>query len=95
MYNIWTPTLNRVVLHDYWAVDVQISHTFQVNAYLDALYDEQHEMDPETSCTGLGRPRSRSVFDTPDTHFALCRILPQTLRWDAIFATLSVPGHTE
>ena len=44
-----------LVLHDYRAVGLQISHTFQVNAHLDVMYDEQGEIKSEGLGIGLGK----------------------------------------
>ena len=84
--HIQTPAQNRLVLHDHWAVGVQISHTFQVNVDLGVLYHEHYEIESETPRAGLGKSCGRSVFDAPESYiggFFKLMLRPRT--WSEMF----------
>ena len=91
MVDIWTPVQKRLVLSDYWAVVVQISHTFQVSEYLDVMYGAEARIMPRDLRISPRSARSRSIFSPTKSFFSENYKITQTLlkRSETVFQVLT------
>ena len=82
---------DRLVLDDYWAVDVQISHTFQVSEYLDVMYGAEARIMPRDLRISPRSARSRSIFSPTKSFFSENYKITQTLlkRSETVFQVLT------